>query len=155
MTLVGCGGSDSTTTDGPTASTADCSSISSDALVSVDDDASNSLLAAAVTSDCDEVAVFEDDGRVSQAAVSLEDGSTVVAEFNVSGEVVAVRSGDDTLTFSYNDSLGFARGEFTSGSGESFASVFSIGRDSDSTATRSSAQNGGFNAAFCDELKQF
>ncbi|MCH8963800.1 MAG: PKD domain-containing protein, partial [Planctomycetes bacterium] len=155
MTLAGCGGSGSTTTDGPTASTADCSSISSDALVSVDDDASNSLLAAAVTSDCDEVAVFEDDGRVSQAAVSLKDGSIVVAEFNDSGEVVAVRSGGDTLTFSYNDSLGFARGEFTSSSGESSASVFSIGRDSDSTAARSSAQNGGFNAAFCDEMKQF
>ena len=155
MALVGCGGSGSTTTGGATASTADCSSTSSDALVSVDTDDSNSLLAAAVTSDCDEVAVFEDDGRVSQTAVSLKDGSNVVAEFNDSGEVVAVRSGDDTLTFSYNDSLGFARGEFTSGSGESSASVFSVQRDSDSTATRSSAQNGGFNAAFCDELKQF
>ncbi len=155
MTVVGCGGSGSTGTGGSTASTADCSSTSSDALVSVDNDDSNSLLAAAVTSDCDEVAVFEDDGRVSQAAVSLEDGSSVVAEFNDSGKVVAVRSGDDTLTLSYNDGLGFARGEFTSGSGESSASVFSVARDSDAIATRSSAQNGGFNAAFCDELKQF
>ena len=155
MALVGCGGSGSTTTGGATASTADCSSISSDALVSVDTDDSNSLLAAAITSDCDEVAVYEDDGRVSQAAISLKDGSEVVAVFNDEGKVVAVRSGDDTLTLSYNDGLGFARGEYTTGTGESTASVFSVARDSDSTATRSSSQNGGANAAFCDELKQF
>lgn len=154
MTVVGCGGSSSTTTES-TASTADCSSISSDALVSVDNDDSNSLLAAAITSDCDEVAVYENDGRVSQAAISLEDGSEVIAEFNDQGKVVAVRSGDDTLTLSYNDGLGFARGEYTTGTGESTASVFSVERDSDSTATRSSSQNGGANAAFCDELKQF
>ncbi|MCH8052838.1 MAG: nucleoside hydrolase [Planctomycetes bacterium] len=155
ITLVGCGGSGSTTAGGATASTADCSSISSDALVSVDNDDSNSLLAAAVTSDCDQVAVYEDDGRVSQAAVSLKDGSEVIAVFNDDGKVVAVRSGDDTLTLSYNDGLGFARGEYTTGTGESTASVFSVARDSDSTATRSSSQNGGANAAFGHELKQF
>jgi PKD repeat protein len=155
MTIVGCSGSSSTATEGGTASVADCSSISSDALVSVDGDDGNSLLAAAVTSSCDEVAVYEDDGRVSQTAVSLADGNEVVAEFNDAGDVVAVRSGGDTLTLSYNDGLGFARGEYTTGTGESTASVFSVKRDSDSTTTRSSSQNGGANAAFCDELKQF
>lgn len=126
MTIVGCSGSSSTATEGGTASVADCSSISSDALVSVDGDDGNSLLAAAVTSSCDEVAVYEDDGRVSQTAVSLADGNEVVAEFNDAGDVVAVRSGGDTLTLSYNDGLGFARGEYTTGTGESTARAFSI-----------------------------
>ena len=91
--IAGCSGSGDGTTDGPVASTADCATTTADALVSVDGDENTSLVASAITSDCDEVAVYEDGGRVSQAAVSLGDGGQVVAEFNADGEVVAVRSG--------------------------------------------------------------
>lgn len=153
LSLTGCGGTGSQ--DGPTASTADCATTTADALVSVDSDDTDSLLASAITSDCDEVAVYEDNGTVSQAAVLLADGSTVVAEFNGKGDVVAVRSGEDTLTLSYNDGLGFARSEFTTAGGDPTASVFSVSRDDGTATKRSSAQNGGENAAFCDELKQF
>ena len=86
LSLTGCGGTGSQ--DGPTASTADCATTTADALVSVDSDDTDSLLASAITSDCDEVAVYEDNGTVSQVAVSLEDGSTVVAGFNGKGDVL-------------------------------------------------------------------
>lgn len=155
LVVAGCSGAGSGTGDGVVASTADCSTTTSDALVSIDQDENTSLAASAVTSDCAEVAIYEEDGNVSQVAFVLESGEQVVTEFNSDGEAVAIRSGDDTLTISYNDGFGFARSEFTSGSGESTASVFSVNRDDSSTTSRSSAQNGGDNAAFCDELKQF
>ncbi len=136
-------------------SASDCGSTDADAIVSVDNDEDTALLALAVTSDCDELAVYEDDGRVSQVGVALSDGSQVIAEFNEDGRVVAVRSEDDTLSVSYNDGLGFARAEFTDGSGSSTASVFAVDRDTTASRRFSGSQTDGETLMFCDELDQF
>lgn len=153
--LTGCSGGSSTGTTTGTASTTDCSSLSSgSAIVNVDTDNSTALTASAVTSNCDEVAVYSANGTVKQVAIVSEDGEEVVAEFDDQGQVVAVRSGADTLSVTYNDSLGFARTEFESG-GESSASIFAIDREVEGSSQRQVSGTEDNSLTFCDELEQF
>lgn len=130
----------------------DCTTTEADALVNIDEDSSTDLLVAAVTSSCDEVAVYEQNGKVSQAAFKdFESGDETVVEYDEEGRVQALRDDDgNTTVFSYNDDQDYVRTTTTDPSGSESSSVFAIPRQNE--AARAIAQSDSRLAAFCNEL---
>ncbi len=157
--MPGCGGSQS---GGPadddmataTQRTADCATTSADALVSLVTTDSG-LSASAVTSSCDEVAIYKEDGAIKTVSIidSTDTSKGVVAEFDEDGRLIVAleRETGDTVTATYNEGLSYARVAEDIADTVS-ASILAVPRD-DGTAARSSAGNTRFE--FCEQLEQF
>ncbi|MCG3137188.1 MAG: hypothetical protein HJJLKODD_01031 [Phycisphaerae bacterium] len=154
--LTGCGGGGGNDNNGGggTVSTSSCQSTSSDVIVQNDDNPDNDLIASSVSGgDCDQVAVFgENTGSLKQVAIATQNGEEIIIELDENGNPVAARDSDGgTTTFAYNDSLGYTRGTYEDGQGNSSTSTFTVDRES--SARRYGQQNGTESLEFCNELQ--
>jgi hypothetical protein len=153
MGLAGCGETGTTTgTDGERGTASDCKTTDAGALVSTTD-TDEGLAASAVTSSCDEVAVYTEDGDIRTVAITTESGDTVVADFDSKGQLVVAREdGGDTVSASYNEGLSYARVSEDIDDTVS-ASILAVDRETDTNAR--SAQQNDERPEFCAQLDEF
>jgi hypothetical protein len=163
LCIAGCGGdggtpptnsNDNSANDNDNGSTptTDCQDTSADALVSFDDDDSTTLTATAVTSECDEVAVYSGNGQDVLDVVIVSDDTTIQAEFDENGQVVAARTDDSELTASYNDELSYTRVTIED-DGTTSSNILAVDREVQGQ-TRVVAGSG-TTLDFCQQLQQF